>query len=38
MAKDIGNIIIGYNPTIQKESNMGKKNNQNFVKYVKQII
>lgn len=28
---DIGNIIIGYNPTIQKESNMGKKNNQNFV-------
>lgn len=28
---DIGNIIIGYNDTIQKESNMGKKNNQNFV-------
>lgn len=28
---DIGTIIMGYNPTIQKESNMNKANNQNFV-------
>lgn len=31
IANDIGNIVIGYNPEIQKESNMGKRNNQNFV-------
>lgn len=28
---DIGTIVIGYNPTIQKEINLGKSNNQNFV-------
>ena len=28
---DIGTIVIGYNPTIQIKSNMGKTNNQNFV-------
>lgn len=29
--KQIGKIIIGYNPTIQNESELGKVNNQNFV-------
>lgn len=28
---DIGTLVVGYNPTIQQKSNMGKKNNQNFV-------
>ena len=28
---NIGNIVIGYNPTLQKESNIGRRNNQNFV-------
>ena len=28
---DIGNIILGYNPDIQKEANIGKANNQSFV-------
>ena len=28
---NIGNIVIGYNPTIQIKSNLGKTNNQNFV-------
>ena len=27
----IGNIVIGYNPTLQKGSNLSKRNNQNFV-------
>ena len=27
---DIGNIVLGYNPDIQKESNIGKANNQSF--------
>ena len=27
----IGNIVIGYNPTLQKDSSIGKRNNQNFV-------
>ena len=27
----IGNIIIGYNPALQKGSNLSKRNNQNFV-------
>ncbi|PHS36631.1 MAG: transposase [Alkaliphilus sp.] len=31
ISNDIGTLIVGYNPTIQQESNMGKKNNQNFV-------
>ena len=28
---DIGTLVVGYNPTIQQKSNLGKKNNQNFV-------
>ena len=28
---NIGNLVIGYNETLQKNSNLGKKNNQNFV-------
>ena len=28
---DIGNIVIGYNPALQTESDIGKRNNQNFV-------
>lgn len=28
---NIGTIVVGYNPTIQKGSNLGKANNQNFV-------
>ncbi len=28
---NIGNIVIGYNPTLQKDSNIGRINNQNFV-------
>ena len=28
---NIGNIVIGYNPTLQKQSNIGKRNNQTFV-------
>ena len=28
---DIGSIVLGYNPEIQKKSNVGKANNQSFV-------
>lgn len=28
---NIGTIVVGYNPTIQRGSNLGKANNQNFV-------
>ena len=28
---DIGNIVVGYNETFQRNSNIGKQNNQNFV-------
>ena len=28
---NIGNIVIGYDPALQKESNIGRRNNQNFV-------
>ena len=28
---NIGNIVIGYDPTLQKDSNIGRRNNQNFV-------
>lgn len=28
---NIGNIVIGYNPTLQKESDIGRINNQSFV-------
>lgn len=27
---NIGNIVIGYNPKLQKETNLGKRNNQTF--------
>ena len=27
----IGNLVIGYNETLQKDINLGKRNNQNFV-------
>lgn len=30
-AKDIGNIILGYNKNVARNSNLGKRNNQNFV-------
>lgn len=29
--RKIGTIIVGYNPTLKQNSNMGKRNNQNFV-------
>jgi len=31
IANDIGTLIAGYNVTFQRNSNMGKQNNQNFV-------
>ncbi|MBP2029001.1 putative transposase [Acetoanaerobium pronyense] len=31
LKNDIGTILVGYNPTIQKNINLGTKNNQNFV-------
>ena len=31
MDNDIGNLVIGYNETLQKDINLGKRNNQNFV-------
>ena len=31
ITNDIGTLVVGYNPTIQQNSNMGKVNNQNFV-------
>lgn len=31
MENDIGTLILGYNKDIQKESNIGRVNNQNFV-------
>lgn len=31
LTKKIGTIIVGYNPTLKQETNMGKRNNQNFV-------
>lgn len=30
-SRKIGTIIVGYNPTLKQETNMGKRNNQNFV-------
>ncbi|MDJ0712732.1 MAG: transposase [Prochloraceae cyanobacterium] len=29
--RKIGTIVVGYNPTLKQETNMGKRNNQNFV-------
>lgn len=31
LENNIGTIVVGYNPTIQKNSDLGKTNNQNFV-------
>ena len=31
VANDIGNLIVGYHPDFQKERNMGRVNNQNFL-------
>ena len=31
LSNSIGNIVIGYNPTLQKDSNIGRINNQTFV-------
>lgn len=31
LENNIGNLVIGYNETLQKDINLGKKNNQNFV-------
>ena len=31
IAKDIGTLVVGYNETFQKDSSIGKVNNQNFV-------
>ncbi len=31
LSRRIGTIIVGYNPTLKQNSNMGKRNNQNFV-------
>lgn len=31
LLNDIGNIVVGYNETFQRNSNIGKRNNQNFV-------
>ena len=31
LSNDIGNLVMGYNETLQKDINLGKRNNQNFV-------
>ncbi len=31
IARKIGTIVVGYNPTLKQETNLGKRNNQNFV-------
>lgn len=31
ISNDIGTIVVGYNETFQRDSNIGKANNQNFV-------
>ena len=31
LLNDIGNIVVGYNETFQRNSDIGKRNNQNFV-------
>jgi putative transposase len=30
ISRKIGTIIVGYNPTLKQETNLGKRNNQNF--------
>lgn len=31
IANDIGTLVVGYNETFQRSSNIGKRNNQNFI-------
>ncbi len=31
LRRKIGTIIVGYNPTLKQDTNLGKRNNQNFV-------
>jgi IS605 OrfB family transposase len=31
ISRKIGTVIVGYNPTLKQSTNMGKRNNQNFV-------
>jgi IS605 OrfB family transposase len=31
LSRKIGTIVVGYNPTLKQETNLGKRNNQNFV-------
>jgi IS605 OrfB family transposase len=31
LSRKIGMIIVGYNPTLKQNTNLGKRNNQNFV-------
>lgn len=31
LSREIGTVVVGYNPTFKQSSNMGKGNNQNFV-------
>ena len=31
LSRKIGTIIVGYNPTLKQSTNLGKRNNQNFV-------
>jgi IS605 OrfB family transposase len=31
ISRKIGTIVVGYNPTLKQETNLGKRNNQNFV-------
>lgn len=31
LSRKIGTIVVGYNPTLKQETNLGKRNNQNFI-------
>ena len=31
LSRKIGTVVVGYNPTLKQATNMGKRNNQNFV-------
>ncbi len=31
LSRKIGTIVVGYNPTLKQNTNLGKRNNQNFV-------
>ncbi|MEB3277385.1 MAG: transposase [Lyngbya sp.] len=32
LSRKIGTIVVGYNPTLKQNTNLGKRNNQNFVR------